>query len=148
MKGFTLFEIVIVVAVLAILSGVGIIMINPAGQLASARNQERSNHLQAIMLAIRQNIADQSGETFSCTSGPLPTSTKRMTSDAGGYNIGPCLVPYYLSTLPFDPSTSSARFVSASNYDTGYTVIWNASTTQITLSAPASELGRVVSSTK
>lgn len=147
-KGFTLIEVLISVALLAILVGVGVAMINPAGQLASARNNQRINHLQAIMLAVRENIADQGGQSFSCASGPLPTSSTNMASTPGSYNIAPCLIPIYAITLPTDPSVPGAHYASVTDYDTGYHITYNASTTEITLSAPAAELGKTITLTK
>ena len=146
-KGLTLIEIVITIALMAILVGVYFVVANPAGQLASARNGERQLQLQTIMNAITQNIADQGNRQFSCSSGALATSTKRMTSTAGAgnYNIAPCLVPTYLAILPFDPATTSARYNSISDYDTGYTISINTSGTVITLKAPAAELGKTIS---
>ena len=148
-KGLTLVEIVIVIALLALISTIYFVAANPAGQLASARNNERKNHLQTIMNAIRQNIADQSNEQFSCSSGPIPTSTTRMASTAGSYNIAPCIVlpngVYGIFTMPFDPATSSAHYNSNADYDSGYNIMMNSSTGQITLSAPAAELKQTIS---
>lgn len=143
-RGLTLVEIVIVLALISIIAGIGFFALNPTGQFASARNTQRQLHLQAVMNAIRQNIADASGGSFGCSSGALPTSTKKMASSVGNYNIAPCLLPSYLTTMPFDPSAAGAHFVSATDYDTGYTVAYNSSTTQITLSAPSAELGKSI----
>lgn len=141
-NGLTLIEILIVLVLISLTAAVGLYALNPAGQFASARNNERQFHLQALMNAIRQNIADASGGSFNCSSGPLPTSTQKMASSAGNYNIGPCLLPSYLTVMPFDPSAAGAHFTSASDYDTGYTVVYNPSTTQITLNAPSAELNK------
>ena len=145
-SGFTLIEILIAITLMVILMGIYFLVANPAGQLASSRNSERLLHLQAIMNAIRQNVADQTTGQFSCSSGPLPTSSADMASASGTgyYDIAPCLVPTYLFTLPFDPSASSSRYTSVSDYDTGYTVVIDASGT-ITLSAPYAELGKTIS---
>ncbi len=147
-RGFTLVEIIIASALMVILAGVGIVAINPHRQIASARNNQRVFHLQAIMNSIRQNIADQSGQSFSCGAGAIPTSTKKMAVGAGNYNIAPCLVPIYILTLPFDPATSTARYTSNTDYDTGYRIIQATSTPQITLSAPAAELGKTITLTR
>ncbi len=144
----TLVEIVITMALLAIVLGVSVVVMNPAGQLASSRNSKRTLDLQTIMNGIRANIADQSGQTFSCAAGPVPTSTKRMAPGTGNYDIASCLVPTYLLALPFDPSTSSAHYTSNSNYDTGYYIMQNSSTGQITLTAPAAELQKTISITR
>ena len=141
-KGMTLIEIVIVIALITILTGIYFLAANPAGQLANSRNQERSLHLQTIMNAIRQNIADQNNEQFACATGALPTSTsKRMASGgaSGTYDIGPCLIPTYIFSLPFDPSATSGHYTANTDYDTGYNIQINSSTGQITLSAPYAE---------
>lgn len=145
-KGFTLIEILIVITLIVVLATVYFLVANPAGQLASARNSARTNELQAIMNAVRQNIDDQSNGQFSCVAGPLPTSTPAdMASGAGTstYDIAPCLVPTYLYALPFDPSDPNAHYTSAADYDTGYTVVINTSGT-ITLAAPYAELGKTI----
>ena len=146
-KGLTLIEIIVALALIVILSATYFIVANPGGQLASARNGTRSKNLQAIMLAVRQNIADQGNETFSCASGALPTSSTVMASASGSYNIAPCLVPDYIAVMPVDPSASSASYFSASNYNTDYTIMQNASGS-ITLSAPNAELNQTISITR
>jgi hypothetical protein len=37
-------------------------------------------------------------------------------------DIASCLVPDYLSSLPFDPSVAGAHFSSPTDYDTGYEI--------------------------
>ncbi len=143
-RGLTLIEILIALSLISLIATVGFFALNPTGQFASARNTERKLHLQAIMNAVRQNIADASGGSFSCSSGALPTSTKKMASSAGNYDIAPCLLPSYLTTMPFDSSAAGAHFVSATDYDTGYTVAYNQTTTQITLNAPSAELNKSI----
>jgi prepilin-type N-terminal cleavage/methylation domain-containing protein len=138
-QGLTLVEIIIVVAIIAITAGVGLFVMNPAGQLASARNKKRCNDLQSIMIFVRQNIADATN--FSCSSGLLPTSTTNMASATGSYNIAPCL---HLQAMPFDPLAPSGHYISNTDYNTGYTIMYNATTTQITLSAPFAELNKSI----
>lgn len=148
-RGFTLIELVITISLIVIITGVYFLAANPAGQLASSRNTKRQSDLQSIMLAIRQNIDDQGNEQFSCAAGPIPTSTTRMTSSAGGYNIAPCVVngtgSYGLFTFPFDPSATGTHYVSTSNYDSGYFIVMSSSTGQITLTAPSAELKKTIS---
>ena len=145
-RGFTLIEILVVVALITLLATTYFLVANPAGQLAAARNTTRSNELQAIMNAIRQNIDDQANGQFSCSSGPLPTSTPEDMASSGTstYDIARCLVTTYLYTLPYDPSAPGAHYASVSDYDTGYTVMIDASGT-ITLGAPHAELGKTIS---
>lgn len=147
MKGFTLIELLVVITLMVILATTYFLVANPGGQLAAARNTTRFNELQAIMQAIRSNVGDQANGQFSCSSGPLPTSTPLDMSSGGGtstYNIAPCLIPTYLYALPFDPSAPGAHYASVSDYDTGYTIMIDSSGT-ITLNAPSAELGKPIS---
>jgi len=147
-RGFTLVEILVSIAIIVFVTGIGLLALNPGNQLAAARNTQRQLHLQGIMNAVRQNIADTTNGVFSCTSGPLPTSATQMASASGSYNIAPCLVPVYLQTMPFDPTASSGHYASNIDYNTAYTIMYNPSTTQITVAAPYAELGKTVSITR
>src|SRR3989344_7236740 len=109
--GFTFVELMIVLALIGIMAGIVVIYIDPPRQLAKARNNRRWANVSTVLNAVGENIADNKG-TFSCVSGELPTSTKRMAPGAENYDIAPCLVPNYLPNLPFDPSASGARYSS------------------------------------
>lgn len=145
--GFTLIELSITIAIVIALAVSVIVIIDPVKQFAKGRNTQRRASLNLILGAVGQNIADNKG-AFSCSSGAIPTSTTRMASSSPNYNIAPCLVDIYLNSLPFDPSTSSAKWVGLTDYDTGYTIAQNASTGRITVVAPASELGESISYTR
>ncbi len=149
-KGFTIIELIVGVSLLAIIAGIAIKSLNPVGQLRSARNSQRTAHVNTIVNAIRVKLADTRTGTFSCAAGDIPTSSKKMASGSSSsrYDIAPCLVPGYLYAMPFDPAATSSRYVSNTDYDSGYFVMKNASTGQITVSAPSAELGKVISVTR
>ena len=146
-RGFTLIELVVTIAVMTIVVASTLVALNPAGRLAGARNSQREAHLNTILNAIRQNLADNRG-TFSCAAGDIPTTTKKMATGAGNYDIYGCLVPNYIYSLPFDPGTSTAHFASATDYDTAYMIYKASSTGIITLTAPAAELKKTISLTR
>ncbi len=146
-SGFTIAELIISITIVAILSAMAVYFIDPVKQLAKSRNTQRKAHVNVISNAIAQNVFDNRG-SFSCSSGAIPTSTTRMTTSTGGYNIGPCLVPTYLDSLPLDPSTSGVRFKSQDDYDTGYYIAKSTTTGRVTISAPAAELGESISVTR
>lgn len=150
-RGFTLIELLIVMGIIAILAAVVIVAINPARQFAQARNAQRGSNVQAILDAIGQNLADKRG-VFTCTAGMLPsTSTEMKKTGATAYDIRPCLVPVYLSEIPVDPLTGEntcSEDCSEGSYMTGYTLMQNASTSRITVSAPAAELEEAISVTR
>ncbi len=60
-KGFTLIEVLLVIAILAILASIVIIAINPAKQFASARDAQRLSDVYSIMNALHQYALDNEG---------------------------------------------------------------------------------------
>jgi len=60
-KGFTLIEVLLVIAILAILAAIVIIAINPAKQLGEAQDAQRRNDVRAILDAVHQYSIDNSG---------------------------------------------------------------------------------------
>lgn len=141
-------EILISMAILVILLVLSVRALNPVGQFTAARNSQRKFHVESLVNAIRSNYADSRTGIFNCANGDVPTSTKRMAVGANNYNIAPCLVPNYMNNLPFDPSASSSYYTSVSDYNTGYNVLRNASTGEVTVSAPYAELGKTISVTR
>ena len=144
-SGFTLFEIIITVGIIAILAGATIMLINPAQQMARARNVQRQSDINFILNAVGQNIADNRG-TFNCSSGAIPTSSAKMAT--GAYNVAPCLVPAYLDKLPFDPKATGAHYASTTDYDTGYFISQSTTTNRVTINAPSAELEQTISVTR
>ncbi len=147
-SGFTLFEIMLSIAIMAILLVLIVFFIDPAKQFAKARNTRREVDVATTLTAISRNIGDNKG-SFSCSSGALPTSSMKMASTGSStYDIAPCLVPTYLDTLPYDPNATSSHYTSVTDYDTGYNIVRNATSGRITVNAPGAELGKTISITR
>ena len=104
-SGFTLIEIIIAMAIIAIIIVASLIMINPTARLARGRNDERTLNINVILNAIGQNIANNSG-TFNCAAGQIPTTTPQIIGSST-YDIYDCLVPEFMSQLPVDPTTGT-----------------------------------------
>ena len=144
-SGFTLFEILITIAIIAILAGAVIALINPAQQFARSRNTQRQSDVNFLLNAVGQNMADNRG-TFNCSNGAIPTSSTKMATST--YDIAPCLVPAYLDKLPFDPNAAGSHYASTTDYDTGYFISQSATTNRVTVSAPSAELNQTISITR
>ena len=146
-KGFSYIELVMVIAILAILSSIVILNLNPANQYAQARNTQRTANINTIMTAIIQRITDHQGVfEENCTAGAIPTSTTKMAY--GTYDIASCLIPIYLPLMPYDPSAIGAHYASSTDYDTGYFIQKATSTDRITITASSAELGQTISVTQ
>jgi len=153
-RGFTLIEILIVIGMLAILATVVLVAVNPLRQFAQARNSQRQANVSAILNALSNRIADNQGlfETASTNcSTPIPTTSTVMGNGTSEYNIRPCLVPQYLSELPFDPmggaNTCTDTNCTGKSYITEYTIVQETTSNRITVCAPKAAESTLASST-
>ena len=108
-KGFTLIEILLVVAAIAILAGIVILAINPGKQLADTRNTQRRADVNTILNAVHQFTIDNRGVLPSPISGVDGEicKTAEQNSCNGGYIDLPDLTDNekYLTAIPVDPSS-------------------------------------------
>lgn len=146
-EGFTLLEVLIVLTIIAMLSAVVIVAVNPARQFSQARNTQRWAAINAILNATHQNLVDNRGSfDFSgCGASSLPSTTTDIKV-TGGVDICGCLVPIYIAELPYDPVAGS--YTNCSTYDTGYTIYQDSTTGRMTVAAPLAELGENISITR
>lgn len=128
-RGFTLIEILVVIGIIAVLAAVVLVAINPSRQFKLARDSQRVSNVNALLNSISQNIAEHHG-VFVCgqTTFVLPTTPTvvKSATSTGGIDLAPCVVPTYLSVLPYDPSALGAHYAALNDYDTGYVVYQDA----------------------
>jgi type IV pilus assembly protein PilA len=153
-QGFTLLEILLVVAAIAILAGIVILAINPAKQLADTRNAQRRVDVNTILNAVYQYAIDHNGllpsaipnSPWNCSSA---TSTNQIcrtgaSSCAGLVDFSTTLTATstYLVGMPTDPSAASAN-------GAGYYVVTTTATNgRVTVCAPSAEQGAVITITR
>jgi type IV pilus assembly protein PilA len=150
-KGFTLLEILLVVAAIAILAGIVIVAINPARQLAETRDAQRRSDVNALSSAITQytirygpGINDYLNSASDCS--PSYDSTEFGICVTGGACAGVSLdsplVPEFIPSIPVDPTVGGDASFS------GYTAIL-LEDNRILVCAPATETpGATISATR
>jgi type IV pilus assembly protein PilA len=145
-KGFTLLEILLVVAAIGILAGIVILAINPSKQLGDTRNAQRRADVSTILNAVYQYALDNNGnlpsaitvvDTFICKSGGDCTTPNPDYIDLDATLT---LDEKYLTAIPTDPSSSDADTVRYKIKKTG--------NNRVTVSAPDAEQGATISATK
>jgi prepilin-type N-terminal cleavage/methylation domain-containing protein len=146
-KGFTLIEILLVVAAIAILAGIVIVAINPAAQLSKTRDAERQSEVNAILNAVSQYILNEATvpaaiPTATCTPGTAAQEVCKAAATgtcSTGVALSTLLVDDYIAALPADPS--------ASTDGTGYYITKTANG-RVTVCATAETAGTTISVTR
>ena len=140
-KGFTLIEILLTIAVIAILAGIVIVAVNPFKQLMDARNTQRNADVTTILNAVYQYTVDESG-TLPATITTTPTAVCATGGACAGLIDLSVLTTAekYLTSMPKDPSTGTVN-------STGYNISKSANG-RVTVAAPAAEGGVTISVTR
>jgi len=144
-RGFTLLEVLLVVAIISILAGIVIIAINPGKNLGDARNATRQADVNTILSAVYQYSLDNNGT--------LPASITGTATEVCLTTGGSCTTPAtidlgvltlngkYLVGMPADPQCPTVCLANGA----GYTIIKDATTNRVTVAAPDAEQGKTIS---
>jgi len=114
-NGFTLVELLVVVAILGILMAAVVLAINPMEIMKKGRDSTRLSDMDSLRKAIDLAIADGGTLTTTATAGDSAVGT-RAVNGTGWVNVD---VAQYLSTLPIDPRNGVGFTDAAGNTVTG-----------------------------
>jgi type IV pilus assembly protein PilA len=138
-KGFTLIEILLVVAAIAILAGIVIVAINPSKQLGDTRNAQRRSDVTTILNAAYQYSLDNNGV--------LPASITATATEICATGASSCtglvdlsvltLNEKYVTAIPTEPQKTNAN-------GAGYQISRSANG-RITVTAQYPEQGATIS---
>lgn len=122
-KGFTLLEILLVIAAIGILAAIVLIAINPNKQIEAARTAQRRSDINSIAKAVQQFIIDNGGSYPGVLQNiPIGGTIGLCISCSNGINLTSTLVPTYIAAIPIPPDVNGQYTVTktANGVSTGY----------------------------
>ena len=137
-RGFTLLEILLVVAAIAILAGIIIIAVNPGKQLSETKNAQRRIDINTVINAVYQYSIDNNGALpASITANPTEICRTGAASCAGYVDLGVLTNnEKYLVAMPTDPTGASTNGI-------GYKISKD-TYGRVTVIAPSAEAGATI----
>ena len=151
--GFTMVELIIVIAIIAILAGIVFVAINPAKRFAEARNAKRWTDVSNLLDAILKYQVDNSGVhatgvpsgdglnyLIGTDAGACSTTTCGVALQSACKDLTPGIAPDYIGEIPKDLKDGTTT-------KTLYYISQNTAG-RITIGACAPELGAAIKITR
>ncbi len=130
-KGFTLIELIIVIAIIALLAAATFVAVNPAKRIGDANNAQRWSDVTAIADAWMKYTVDNNGTNVTTSADCITANANCRISVYGGSPahaectasttaaliwLDPLVTEGYIGAIPYDPSSA----VAAGTTSTGY----------------------------
>ena len=140
--GFTLLEVLLVVAVIAILAGIVIVAINPGKNLGDSRNSQRQADVTTILNGVYQYALDNNGaRPASLTTTSTEICATGASSCTGLVDLATVTAnEKYLVAIPKDPQCNTTCAANGTGYKINKTA-----NGRLTVTAPAAEQGKTIS---
>lgn len=134
-SGFSLMEILITIAIIAVISVVVIVALNPTKIFEDGRNSTRQSNIASIYSAINSYISEEGNSLADF--GAIPTcATSTSVLGTSATDVTSLVSGGYIGAIPVDPEGGT-------QVDTGYTIC-SISTNKIKLLAPSAEGGSTI----
>ncbi|MFA6308043.1 MAG: prepilin-type N-terminal cleavage/methylation domain-containing protein [Patescibacteria group bacterium] len=129
--GFTLIELIIVIAIIALLAAATFVAVNPAKRIGDANNAQRWADITAIADAWNTYVADNSGSNPTTSADCITANTTCMIANYAGTDtdyacgasttaaliwLDPLITSGYLANIPADPKSTTAAATSTGYY--------------------------------
>lgn len=143
-RGFTLIEVLLVVAIIAILAGIVILAINPSKQLGDSRNAQRTFDVNTILNAVYQYSVDNNTIPSTITTTSTEICKTGASNCSGLIDLSVLSTnAKYLVAIPKDPQCSA----NCAANGTGYKISKDANN-RITVTPVATENSKTISVTR
>ena len=158
-QGFTLLEVLLVVAIIAILAGIVIVAINPGKNIGDARNAQRAADVNTIINSISQYELDSNGSLpgTGARTGAVAIPTSPTATEICNSTTVTCtgLVDLaavtssgkYVVAIPTDPQAPNNCATGCGANGTGYKIAKDANN-RLIVSAMNTDNGKTISVTK
>lgn len=135
-KGFTLLEILLVIAAIGVLAAIVIIAINPTRQLAQVRNTVRRSDTNSLRNAFAQYDIENESYPIGLTTTYQEICAQDASDCTGYFDAQGTLVPTYIAQIPQDPQ--------ATGNGSGYEVSINPVNSSISIRSINAELSEEI----
>ena len=141
-KGFTLVELLVVIAIIGILSTLSVVSLNSAR--AKSRDARRLSDIKQIRTALDMYYdASSTYPTTSCTSTPLGTGNCACLTSVGWTNTSTtnCTGTIFMQKVPSDPLSSGAYTYTSTSSGQSYEIVYKLEANSGNSTATPSSMG-------